>query len=56
MDKDGEVSERWVSPQKVIGLTDYVYLRAYCHTREAERTFRLDRILDVVVEVENSSS
>jgi len=27
-------------------------LRAYCHTREAERTFRLDRILNVAVELE----
>lgn len=56
INKDGEVTERWVSPQKVIGLTDYVYLQAYCHSRQADRTFRLDRILDVMVEVENSSS
>jgi DNA polymerase III epsilon subunit family exonuclease len=55
MDKDGEISERWITPQKVIGLTDYVYLQAYCHTRQADRTFRLDRILDIAVEVENSS-
>ncbi len=55
MNKDGEISERWVSPQKVIGLTDYVYLQAYCHTRQAERTFRLDRILDVMVEVESNT-
>ena len=52
MDKDGEISERWISPIKVVGLADYLYLQAYCHTREAERTFRLDRILDVAVEVE----
>ena len=52
MDKDGETSERWVSPMQVIGLSDYIYLQAYCHTREAERTFRLDRILDVEVEAE----
>lgn len=52
MDRDGEVSERWVSPKQVIGLSDYIYLQAYCHTREAERTFRLDRILNVAVEIE----
>jgi len=52
VDKDGEVSERWVSPKQVLGLSDYIYLRAYCHTREAERTFRLDRILNVAVELE----
>ena len=52
MDKDGEISERWISPKDVIGLSDYIYLQAYCHTREAERTFRLDRILGVEAEVE----
>ena len=50
MDKDGEISERWVSPKEVIGLSDYLYLQAFCHTREADRTFRLDRILNVEVE------
>ena len=53
IDKDGETSERWISPKDVIGLSDYIYLQAYCHTREAERTFRLDRIIEVAVEVEN---
>ncbi len=52
MDKNGEVSERWISQVKVMGLSDYLYLQAYCHTREAERNFRLDRILNVAVEVE----
>jgi DNA polymerase III epsilon subunit family exonuclease len=54
MDKDGEVSERWVTPKQVIGLSDYIYLQAYCHSREAERTFRMDRILNVAVEVDKS--
>jgi len=52
MDKSGEISERWVSPKQVVGLSDYIYLQAYCHSREAERTFRLDRILKVAVEIE----
>ena len=51
MDKDGEISERWISPIEVMGLSDYIYLKAFCHTREAERTFRLDRIIEVAVEV-----
>jgi DNA polymerase III subunit epsilon len=51
MDKDGETSERWISPKQVIGLSDYIYLQAYCHSREADRTFRLDRIVEVAVEV-----
>jgi DNA polymerase-3 subunit epsilon len=50
MDKDGGQSERWITPVKVIGLADYVYLQAYCHLREAERSFRLDRIVEVRVE------
>lgn len=50
MDKDGSISERWITPKEVIGLSDYLYLQAYCHTREAERTFRLDRILSVEAE------
>jgi predicted DNA-binding transcriptional regulator YafY len=35
---------------QVLGLSDYIYLQAFCHLREAERSFRLDRILDVSVE------
>ncbi len=50
MDKDGEVSERWITPKGVLGLADYLYLQAFCHTREADRTFRLDRILHIEVE------
>jgi DNA polymerase III epsilon subunit family exonuclease len=50
VDKDGGRSERWVTPIKVIGLADYIYLQAYCHLREAERSFRLDRIVEVRVE------
>ena len=51
VDKNGEISERWISPTEVMGLSDYIYLKAICHTRNAERTFRLDRILEVAVEV-----
>lgn len=50
MDKDGEKTERWVTPLQVIGLADYIYLQAYCHLRDAERSFRLDRIVEVGVE------
>ena len=50
MDKDGETSERWVTPKAVLGLADYLYLQAYCHSRKADRTFRLDRILYFKVE------
>ena len=52
MDKNGEISERWISPTEVLGLADYIYLKAFCHTRNAERTFRLDQIVEVAVEVQ----
>ncbi|MGH8246202.1 MAG: exonuclease domain-containing protein [Gammaproteobacteria bacterium] len=50
VNKEGEQSQRWVTPMHVIGLADYIYLQAYCHLREAERSFRLDRIVEVRVE------
>jgi predicted DNA-binding transcriptional regulator YafY len=49
---EGEQSERWITPKQVMGLSDYVYLKAHCHLRKAERNFRLDRIIEVKVEVE----
>jgi DNA polymerase-3 subunit epsilon len=50
VDKDGEQTERWITPKQVTGLADYIYLQAYCHLRQAERSFRLDRIIEVSVE------
>ncbi len=51
VDASGERTERWVTPTQVLGLADYIYLRGYCHLRKAERSFRLDRIVEVRVEV-----
>lgn len=45
VDGNGEKTERTVSPLQVLGLADYLYLRAFCHLRQGERTFRLDRIV-----------
>ena len=50
VDADGEETERWITPKQVTGLKDYIYLQAYCHLREDERSFRLDRITEVRVE------
>jgi predicted DNA-binding transcriptional regulator YafY len=50
-DGEGKETERWITPTQVTGLADYVYLQAYCHLREDERSFRLDRIVDVRVKV-----
>jgi predicted DNA-binding transcriptional regulator YafY len=44
----GEVTERQVQPQCIEWRGDRVYLIAHCHLRGALRTFRLDRILDVI--------
>jgi len=52
IDRDGEQTERWVTPMQVLGLSDYIYLRGYCHLRKSERTFRLDRIVSMSVENE----
>jgi DNA polymerase III epsilon subunit-like protein len=50
IDGDGEETQRWITPKQVTGLSDYVYLLAHCHMRNAERSFRLDRIVEVKVE------
>jgi DNA polymerase III epsilon subunit family exonuclease len=50
IDGDGKESQRWITPKQVLGLADYVYLQAHCHLRNAERNFRLDRIVEVRIE------
>ncbi|MEX2367791.1 MAG: WYL domain-containing protein [Pseudohongiellaceae bacterium] len=39
-----ELSERWVSPQRLIYYRDNWYLDAWCHSRKALRTFSVDRM------------
>ena len=43
----GEITERIVEPARIEWRGDAAYLIGYCHLRRAERTFRLDRVLDV---------
>ncbi len=43
----GEVTRRWVLPLRLDERSGTRYLVAYCHLRQAERSFRLDRILSV---------
>lgn len=50
VDGDGQRTRRWITPLSVTGLADYIYLRAYCHLRRAERNFRLDRIVEIRAE------
>jgi DNA polymerase-3 subunit epsilon len=50
VDGRGEASERWITPRQVLAREDYLYLVAYCHLRDAERSFRLDRIERMEIE------
>ena len=52
VDGEGKETQRWITPKQVMGLSDYVYLKAHCHLRNAERNFRLDRIIEIRVEIE----
>jgi DNA polymerase III subunit epsilon len=47
---DGQSSERLVEPRKVTIREQATYLVAYCHLRRQERTFRMDRIVELRVE------
>jgi DNA polymerase-3 subunit epsilon len=45
--RQGHVSDRQVSPIRIDERWGVRYLVAYCHLRQAERSFRLDRILEL---------
>ena len=45
IDASGNRTTRKIQLKEVTAMRDYVYLVAYCYARDAERTFRLDRIL-----------
>jgi predicted DNA-binding transcriptional regulator YafY len=47
--QDGDVLEREVSAQRLVHYRDNWYLDAWCHTREALRTFGVDAIESVTV-------
>jgi DNA polymerase III subunit epsilon len=51
-----EVSTRRIDPLAVVPNRDYLYLRAYCHLRQGERTFRLDRIVEMRLVGKSSKS
>lgn len=50
VDEFGGKSERWVSVMDVRAQKEYIYVRAFCHLRDAERSFRLDRVVEMKVE------
>ncbi len=47
VDQKGHTTERWITPIQVLVLNDYIYLSAHCHLRDENRSFRLDRILEM---------
>ena len=46
---DGQVERRTVDPVRVFSNDTAWYLRAWCHNRQAERTFLFDRITNLLV-------
>jgi proteasome accessory factor C len=42
-----ETTERVVDPQRILNLNSSWYLQAWCHRAGSQRTFRLDRIMEI---------
>ncbi len=51
VDGRGEKTERWVTPQQVTANGDTLYLVGFCHLRDEVRQFRLDRIVEIKIEL-----
>jgi DNA polymerase III subunit epsilon len=47
IDAKGGETTRLITPQRVIAMNGYIYMVAFCHMRQAERHFRLDRIVKI---------
>jgi len=52
IDKNGCLSTRTVRPQEINISGNYIYLTGFCSSRKTERKFRLDRILEVMENIE----
>jgi DNA polymerase III epsilon subunit family exonuclease len=52
VDARGHETHRTVRPMRVSARRDNLYLIAHCYRRDALRTFRLDRVLELVLEDE----
>ena len=49
LDAEGNQTSRRITPLEIQEAGGAVYLVAFCHLRQAERNFRLDRISTVVI-------
>lgn len=47
VDAQGEQTIRTITPLQALATRGAIYLVAYCHLRQAERNFRLDRIIAI---------
>jgi DNA polymerase III subunit epsilon len=50
VDQKGRTTERWITPIQVVAMKDYIYVSARCHLRDEDRSFRLDRIIEMKLE------
>lgn len=48
--RHGNISDRRIDPIRIDERSGLRYLVAYCHLRQAERSFRLDRILEIRID------
>jgi DNA polymerase III subunit epsilon len=47
VDAKGRETYRVITPHSLQAADDYIYIFAFCHLRQAERSFRLDRIVAI---------
>jgi DNA polymerase III subunit epsilon len=47
LDGKGQETARRITPLRVQAANGYIYVVAFCHLRQAERSFRLDRIVAI---------
>jgi DNA polymerase-3 subunit epsilon len=47
VDQKGKESRRRITPIQITMMQDYIYINAYCHLRGENRSFRLDRIVEI---------
>lgn len=52
VDQKGTETQRRITPKQILVLRDYIYVSAYCHLRNEDRSFRLDRITEIEIEAE----
>lgn len=52
---DGEISNRVISKISISDEYGSGYIRAYCHKRNEERTFKISRILDAQIQASSTA-